>query len=32
MDVQPFWQLVLVGATIILAVYLDQLRRWRTAR
>jgi ribose transport system permease protein len=29
-DVQPFWQEVVVGATIILAVYLDQLRRRRT--
>ena len=28
--VQPFWQEVVVGATIILAVYLDQLRRRRT--
>src|SRR5262249_53261881 len=27
--VQPFWQEVVVGATIILAVYLDQLRRRR---
>jgi predicted ABC-type sugar transport system permease subunit len=32
MDVQPFWQLVLVGVTIIVAVYVDQLRRWRRAR
>jgi len=30
--VQPFWQEVLVGATIILAVYLDQLRRRRVTR
>jgi ribose transport system permease protein len=30
--VQPFWQLVLVGATIILAVYLDQIRRRRASR
>jgi ribose transport system permease protein len=30
--VQPFWQEVLVGATIILAVYIDQLRRRRTTR
>ena len=29
--VQPFWQEVVVGATIILAVYLDQLRRRRTS-
>jgi ribose transport system permease protein len=28
--VQPFWQEVVVGATIILAVYLDQLRRRRS--
>jgi ribose transport system permease protein len=28
-NVQPFWQEVAVGATIILAVYLDQLRRRR---
>jgi ribose transport system permease protein len=28
-QVQPFWQEVTVGATIILAVYLDQLRRRR---
>jgi ribose transport system permease protein len=28
--VQPFWQEVVVGATIIVAVYLDQLRRRRT--
>ena len=28
-DVQPFWQEVVVGATIILAVYLDQVRRRR---
>jgi len=28
--VQPFWQLVVVGATIIVAVYLDQLRRRRS--
>jgi ribose transport system permease protein len=31
-NVQPFWQEVLVGATIILAVYLDQVRRRRTNR
>jgi len=31
MSVQPFWQEVAVGATIILAVYLDQLRRRRSA-
>lgn len=30
-NVQPFWQEVTVGATIILAVYLDQLRRRRSA-
>jgi ribose transport system permease protein len=29
-NVSPFWQEVVVGATIILAVYLDQLRRRRT--
>ena len=29
-DVSPFWQEVVVGATIILAVYLDQLRRRRS--
>ncbi|HSP72592.1 MAG TPA: ABC transporter permease [Gaiellaceae bacterium] len=29
-DVQPFWQEVVVGATIIFAVYLDQVRRRRT--
>ena len=29
-NVQPFWQEVVVGATIIFAVYLDQLRRRRT--
>jgi ribose transport system permease protein len=29
--VQPFWQEVVVGATIILAVYLDQLRRRRSS-
>jgi ribose transport system permease protein len=28
--VQPFWQEVVVGATIVLAVYLDQIRRRRT--
>jgi ribose transport system permease protein len=28
-SVQPFWQEVVVGATIIFAVYLDQLRRRR---
>jgi ribose transport system permease protein len=26
-SVQPFWQEVVVGATIILAVYFDQVRR-----
>jgi ribose transport system permease protein len=31
-NVQPFWQEVLVGATIIFAVYLDQVRRRRTNR
>jgi ribose transport system permease protein len=31
-NVQPFWQEVLVGATIIFAVYLDQLRRRRLNR
>jgi len=31
-DVQPFWQEVVVGATIIFAVYLDQLRRRRITR
>jgi len=30
--VQPFWQEVLVGATIIFAVYLDQVRRRRATR
>ena len=30
--VQPFWQQVAVGAVLILAVYLDQLRRSRYAR
>jgi ribose transport system permease protein len=30
--VQPFWQQVAVGAVLILAVYLDQLRRARYAR
>lgn len=29
-QVSPFWQEVVVGATIILAVFLDQLRRRRT--
>ena len=29
--VQPFWQQVAVGAVLIVAVYLDQLRRARTA-
>ena len=29
LDVQPFWQNVAVGAVLILAVYLDQLRRQR---
>jgi ribose transport system permease protein len=29
LDVQPFWQNVAVGAVLILAVYLDQLRRRR---
>jgi ribose transport system permease protein len=28
-NVQPFWQEVVVGATVIFAVYLDQLRRRR---
>ncbi len=28
-EIDPFWQEVLVGATIIVAVYLDQLRRRR---
>jgi ribose transport system permease protein len=28
-DVQPFWQEVVVGATVIFAVWLDQLRRRR---
>jgi ribose transport system permease protein len=28
-NVSPFWQEVVVGATIIVAVYLDQLRRRR---
>jgi ribose transport system permease protein len=31
-DVQPFWQEVVVGATIVVAVYLDQLRRRRINR
>jgi len=31
-DVQPFWQEVVVGATIIVAVYFDQLRRRRMNR
>jgi len=31
-DVQPFWQEVVVGATIIVAVYFDQLRRRRINR
>jgi ribose transport system permease protein len=31
-DVQPFWQEVVVGATIIIAVYLDQVRRRRMTR
>jgi ribose transport system permease protein len=30
--VQPFWQEVVVGATIIVAVYFDQLRRRRMTR
>jgi ribose transport system permease protein len=30
--VQPFWQQVAVGAVLIVAVYLDQLRRARTAQ
>jgi ribose transport system permease protein len=30
--VQPFWQQVAVGAVLIVAVYLDQLRRARSAR
>ena len=30
--VQPFWQQVAVGAVLIVAVYLDQLRRARIAR
>ena len=30
--VQPFWQQVAVGAVLIVAVYLDQLRRTRYAR
>jgi ribose transport system permease protein len=29
-NVQPFWQEVVVGATVIFAVYLDQVRRRRT--
>jgi ribose transport system permease protein len=31
-DVSPFWQEVVVGATIIFAVYFDQLRRRRVNR
>jgi ribose transport system permease protein len=31
-DVQPFWQEVVVGATIIIAVFLDQVRRRRMNR
>jgi ribose transport system permease protein len=31
-SVQPYWQQVVVGAVIILAVYLDQLRRRRWSR
>jgi ribose transport system permease protein len=31
-DVSPFWQEVVVGATIIFAVYLDQVRRRRSNR
>jgi ribose transport system permease protein len=31
-DVQPFWQEVVVGATIVVAVYIDQLRRRRINR
>ena len=30
--VQPFWQQVAVGAVLIIAVYLDQLRRSRYSR
>jgi ribose transport system permease protein len=30
--VQPFWQQVAVGAVLILAVYLDQLRRRKQFR
>ena len=30
--VQPFWQQVAVGAVLIVAVYVDQLRRARYAR
>jgi ribose transport system permease protein len=30
--VQPFWQQVAVGAVLIIAVYLDQLRRSRNER
>jgi ribose transport system permease protein len=30
--IDPFWQEVLVGATIILAVYLDQVRRRRSSK
>ena len=30
--VQPFWQQVAVGAVLIIAVYLDQLRRAKYAR
>jgi ribose transport system permease protein len=30
--VQPFWQQVAVGAVLIVAVYIDQLRRSRYAR
>jgi ribose transport system permease protein len=29
MGVQPFWQNVAVGAVLILAVYIDQVRRRR---
>jgi ribose transport system permease protein len=32
MDVQPFWQDIAVGAVLIVAVYLDQLRRRRVER
>jgi ribose transport system permease protein len=29
MDVQPFWQNVAVGTVLIIAVYIDQVRRRR---